>query len=215
MAVAPQFVTHRLGPATASHVLELYVDYVCPFSKKQVLGVRDVLFPLLRENKAEGNLSVVLRQTPQPWHASSTLVHEAGIAASHLSLAGAPSAQAASDKFWKFSYALFEVSDQFYDEPVENETTAQTRSRLADLAGSVGFDRSEFLDQLKIGKGNSGNKTGTDLKLQVKLGRQNGIHVTPTAVLDGLVDPSISSSFGREEWGKWLREKGIVGGKDE
>lgn len=46
-----------------------------------------------------------------------------------------------------------------------------------------------------------------DLKLQVKLGRQNGIHVTPTVLLDGLVDGSVSSSFGAEEWGKWVEEK--------
>ena len=36
-------------------------------------------------------------------------------------------------------------------------------------------------------------------KLQIKLGRQNGIHVTPTAVLDGLVDGSVSSSFGTDD----------------
>lgn len=52
---------------------------------------------------------------------------------------------------------------------------------------------------MTTGKGNSGSKVTGDLKLQVKLGRQNGIHVTPTAVLDGLVDGSVSSSFDTDD----------------
>lgn len=46
-----------------------------------------------------------------------------------------------------------------------------------------------------------------DLKLCIKYGRQNGVHVTPTVSLDGLVDPSISSSYSREDWIKYLVEK--------
>ena len=37
--------------------------------------------------------------------------------------------------------------------------------------------------------------------------RQNGIHVTPTCVVDGLVDGSISSSYGAEEWKKFVDDK--------
>jgi hypothetical protein len=40
--------------------------------------------------------------------------------------------------------------------------------------------------------------------LAIKIGRQNGIHVTPTALLDGLVDPSIDSSLGAKEWKEWF-----------
>jgi protein-disulfide isomerase len=52
--------------------------------------------------------------------------------------------------------------------------------------------------------GNSGSQVDGDLKLVIKIGRQNGIHVTPTAVLDGLIDPSISSSYGAKEWKEWF-----------
>lgn len=62
----------------------------------------------------------------------------------------------------------------------------------------------------------------------VKIGRQNSIHVTPTVLLDGihlllvvsslsaifliisyagLVDPAVSSSFGKDEWQKYVSEK--------
>lgn len=41
-------------------------------------------------------------------------------------------------------------------------------------------------------------------KSAVKIGRQNGIHVTPTALFDGLKEDSVSSSWGKEEWEKFL-----------
>lgn len=44
----------------------------------------------------------------------------------------------------------------------------------------------------------------------VKLGRQNGIHVTPTAVWDGLAASDVSSSWGEEEWGKFLEARVLV-----
>lgn len=97
---------------------------------------------------------------------------------------------------------------EFYDEPVANESPVETKKRLAKLAkDSVGVDEKKFLELVSTSKGNSGSAVTNDLKLQVKLGRQNGIHVTPTCVLDGLVEPSISSSFGAEEWNKFIQEK--------
>jgi hypothetical protein len=124
-----------------------------------VLGVREHLLPLLPEPSP---LSIILRQTPQPWHASSTLVHEAGIAVSKLS----PS------KFWDFSWELFARQAEFFDEPTENEPPRKTRERLAELAhASAGVNKQAFLDLVNTGTGNDGNKVGPDLKLQVKLGR--------------------------------------------
>ena len=41
----------------------------------------------------------------------------------------------------------------------------------------------------------------------VKFSRQNGIHVSPTALWDGLIASQISSSWGEEEWYKFLSEK--------
>jgi hypothetical protein len=129
------------------------------FSAKQILGVRDNLLPLLPDSNS---LSIILRQIPQPWHASSTLVHEAAVAVSRL----------APNKFWDFSYALFERQTEFFDEPTENETPRNTRIRLADLAhASAQVSKEAFLDLVNTSKGNSGNKVGPDLKLQVKLGR--------------------------------------------
>lgn len=44
----------------------------------------------------------------------------------------------------------------------------------------------------------------------VKYSRQNGIHVSPTALWDGLVANEISSSWGEKEWSEFLAEKVTV-----
>ena len=59
------------------------VDYVCPFSAKLSLAIDSVLRPLFSPGgKYDGKVKVIFRNQVQPWHASSTFVHEAGIAVS-------------------------------------------------------------------------------------------------------------------------------------
>jgi len=50
--------------------------------------------------------------------------------------------------------------------------------------------------------------------LAVKLGRQNGIHVTPTVLFDGLKEDLVSSSWGKEEWEKFLEWVDLLAGLD-
>ena len=45
-----------------------------------------------------------------------------------------------------------------------------------------------------------------DVKVMVKMNRLVGVHVTPTVVVDGLVEGAISSGWSGEEWNKWLGE---------
>lgn len=52
------------------------MDLICPFSQKLLLGVRSHVLPLPQSS----NLQIIIRQNPQPWHASSTLVHESVLA---------------------------------------------------------------------------------------------------------------------------------------
>jgi len=79
------------------HTLELYIDFVCPFSGKQLLGVRQHLVPRI-EKDLKDDLAVVIRCTPQPWHGSSTFTHEAFLAV----------VKADPKNAWPFAYALME-----------------------------------------------------------------------------------------------------------
>ena len=57
------------------------VDYVCPFSAKMSLAIDSVLRPLFAPGgKYDGKVKVIFRNQVQPWHGSSTFVHEAGLA---------------------------------------------------------------------------------------------------------------------------------------
>ncbi|KAF1949432.1 hypothetical protein CC80DRAFT_520525 [Byssothecium circinans] len=210
MALAPKFAGQKLASSSitpkAVHTLELYLDYVCPFSAKlfntiYTTPLRDTLL-----TKYSDRVITIFRQQIQPWHPSSTLVHEAGLAVLKLS----------PDAFFPFSEKLFAQQADFFDVNVVNETRNNTYKRLARIAGSVGVDEDKVLGLLRIsdepaadGSLNTGNGVTADVKVQVKANRLVGVHVTPTVVFDGVVAGEISSSWTREQWEEWL-EKNVA-----
>ncbi|EHK39786.1 uncharacterized protein TrAtP1_006688 [Trichoderma atroviride] len=207
MAVPPKFAAHKLEfapPAASSssvphanHTFELYLDYCCPFSAKIFKTLTTQVFPVIRDNSVWANsLAVVFRQQVQPWHPSSTLMHETGLAVLRL----------APDKFWAFSTELFAVQTEFYDISVVNETRNQTYRRLAKVAAKVGVSEDEVYKLLAIpekagedGSLNSGNAVTNDLKVVTKMNRLIGVHVTPTVVFDGVVQDT-SSGWTLDQW---------------
>jgi len=127
--------------------------------------VHNSVFPLI-EKKYSSKVQIIFRQQVQPWHPSSTLVHEAGVAV----LRTDPS------KFWQFSSALFEKQNDYFDVNVVNETRNATYKRLSKLAASVGLDESKIYGLLEVsdkpaedGSLNIGNKVTDDLKLLIKV----------------------------------------------
>jgi len=207
MALAPKFAGQKFSASSAPtlHTLELYLDYVCPFSAKMFKTVYTSVFPLIRE-KYSSKVQILFRQQIQPWHPSSTLVHEAGVAVLKLQPA----------KFWDFSKALFDDAQSFYDVNVVHETRNQTYQRLAKIGAKVGIDEKEMYKLLHIddkpasdGSLNTGNGVTNELKVLVKMNRMQGVHVTPTVVFNGVVENGISSSFNEKQWEEWL-EKNVV-----
>ena len=122
------------------------------------------ILPLVPQ-KYPSRLSIIFRQQIQPWHPSSTLVHEAGAAVLRL----------APDKFWDFSAKLFEQQKDFFDVYVVKETRNETYRRLAKIAGAVGVNEGEVYGLLEVGDkevdggANTGNKVTDDVKLMVKV----------------------------------------------
>jgi hypothetical protein len=131
------------------------------------------VFPTLSQ-KYNGKVRFLFRQQIQPWHPSSTLVHEAGAAVLRV----------APEKFVEFSTALFEYQKEYFDVNVVNEARNQTYARLAKLAASVGVDENEMLKLLTVsdkpasdGSLNIGNEVTNDVKLMVKVSRSILFHV--------------------------------------
>jgi hypothetical protein len=170
MALPPKFAGQLLASSShsdAKHTLELYLDYVCPFSAKLFKTFYTSVRPLLDSKYTQPGVRVIFRQQIQPWHPSSTLVHEAGAAVLRV----APS------KFWEFSHKLFEDQKAYFDVNVVKESRNETYKRLAKLAGGVeGVDGDEVLELLLVsdkpgedGSLNIGNKVTDDVKLMVKV----------------------------------------------
>ncbi|KAJ7181602.1 hypothetical protein C8R43DRAFT_969623 [Mycena crocata] len=192
------------GTFDAPHTLDIFLDYVCPFSAKLSFAIDSVLIPLLGPGgKYHGKVKVIFRPQVQPWHASSTLVHEAGLAV----------ARASPDFFWPFSVALFKRQGEYFDIPTSTLTPLQVRENLAALAAEVipADATGKFADLLVLKSSpNGGNAVTDDLKYTIKFSRQNGIHVSPTVLWDGLVANEISSSWGEKEWTEFLAAKVTV-----
>lgn len=205
MALPPRYAGLRLpifnSPTQTVHTLELFLDYVCPFSKKLFNTVYTSVYPHITQQYPR-NLSIIFRPQIQPWHPSSTLCVEAATAVQRLN----------PDAFWPFSKALFDKQIDFFDVNVVAEGRNQTYERLAKVAAEVGIDKNALLDLLRVPERpqddsyNVGNKVTDDVKKMVKANRLVGVHVTPTVLFNGLVENGISSSFTKDDWEKWLKE---------
>ncbi|KAK7062305.1 disulfide bond formation protein D [Favolaschia claudopus] len=191
------------GTFDAPHTLDIFLDYVCPFSAKLALAIDNVLVPLLGPGgRYHGKVKVIFRPQVQPWHASSTFVHEAGLAVAHV----------APESFWPFSLALFKRQGEYFDIPTSTLTPLQIREKLVALAGEViavpSNAAGKFADLLLLKSSpNGGTAVTDDLKYTIKFSRQNGIHVSPTVLWDGLVANEISSSWGEQEWSDFFLAK--------
>ena len=198
-------IKQNSSPKSCSNNL-VDLDYVCPFSAKLFKTVYNSSLRKTLLEKYSDRVVTIFRQQIQPWHPSSTLVHEAGFAVLKVQ----------PDKFYDFSEKLFEQQKDFFDVSVVNETRNDTYKRLAKIAGSVGVSEKEVYQLLEIsdkpdkdGGLNTGNGVTDFVKTQTKQNRLQGVHVTPTVVFDGVVNNEISSSWTEKQWEEWL-EKNVA-----
>lgn len=98
---------------------------------------------------------------------------------------------------------------RYFDVNVYKKSRYEIYGQLADLAQSVGVSGETFLALVSISSDgealNVGNKVTDELKLIIKLGRQKGIHVSPTAAWDGITDDSISSGWELDQWKEYFK----------
>ena len=94
------------------------------------------------------------------------------------------------------------------DDNVWDKSRAQIYDELATLAASSGADRAAVAAKLARveveGEHNTGNATTNTLKLYTKWTRGRGLHVTPTVLINGIVDDSVSSGWSLQQWTEYL-----------
>ncbi|KAI0271968.1 hypothetical protein BGY98DRAFT_1004453 [Russula aff. rugulosa BPL654] len=209
MALAPSLRPLIIaGKPDAPHTLDIFLDYVCPFSAKLSVTIDQIVKPWVDVGgRYEGKIKIIFRNQVQPWHGASTFTHEAGLAAARVS----------PDKFWPFSLRVRLIAStqkEYYDIPASTLTPLQIREKLASLyaeSGVSGDQVEAFRDHLRNkSTPNGGVSVTDDLKYTIKFSRQNGVHVSPSVLWDGLLASEISSSWGETEWAKFFEQKVAV-----
>jgi hypothetical protein len=147
MALPPQLRALGIGEFNAPYSLEMYLDYLCPFSNKQLHGVYEHLLPLLfdESSKYRGKVRLILRPYPQPWHATSGLLAESAVAIARLAEPSGPNIANETERlkdpklnaFWVFSLEIMKRQEQYFDGPARLKNPDQIRGDFVNLAVSI------------------------------------------------------------------------------
>ena len=161
-------------------VLEMFLEPTCPYSNKAFGKIKELLSVV-----GEDKVTVRVRLQSQPWHLYSGVVVRAILAASTL--------ENGRDAAWRVMEAVAAHRDEF---EFERHCTGPNRAAtpndiLARIEGYSGIKLAAAFDIPNLDKA---------IKLHCRYARQNGIHVSPTFMIDGLVQPDMSSGDAVSVW---------------
>jgi hypothetical protein len=165
--------------------LEIFLEPTCPFSKRAFAKLQPLLSRI-----GEEKLTIRIRFVSQPWHLFSGIVTRTILAAS--------ATQGGRDAAFRAMAGVFARREDF---EFENHHSGPNMQRtpvavIADISGIVGADLAEPFKLKSVDRA---------LRWHTRYARQNGIHESPTFMIDGLVEPKMSSGQPMEEWAELLR----------
>jgi hypothetical protein len=172
----------ELGQGCTS--LEVFLEPTCPFSKRAFEKLPQIVAAV-----GPDKLTVKIRFVSQPWHLFSGIVTRSILAAS--------ATKRGTEAALKAMAAVFEHREDF---EFENHSSGPNMHRtpsdiIAEISRLTGV---EISDAFKL------KSVDTALRWHTKYTRQNGIHVSPTFMINGLIEPAMSSGQDVEEWAKLL-----------
>lgn len=119
-----------LGNASATLVVELFLDLCCPFSRKMfaTLNAEGGVFDQIRADASlSTKLECIFHNVPQPWHAQSPIMHESMFA---VSLAVDHDAKLVV----AYIKAAFDAFPSFQDKFVANKSRVEIQEMCTDIA---------------------------------------------------------------------------------
>lgn len=180
-------------PLTWGHgscVFEMFLEPTCPFSVK-AFGKLDELLAMAGEER----LTVKLRLQSQPWHMYSGVIVRCVLAASTL-----PEGKNAAKAVLSAVAAHREDFD--FDDHCSGPNMDATPNEV--------ITRIERFSGIKIGDAFATPDLDREIKWHCKYARQNGIHVSPTFMIDGLVQPRMASG---DTVSQWMSQMPIAAGR--
>ena len=159
---------------------EMFLEPTCPFSCK-AFGKIDEFLRVAGEKK----VSVKVRLQSQPWHMYSPVVTRCVLAASTLK-----DGKAAARRVLE-AVAAHREEFEFEKHAGGANMDVTPRQLIARLEGYSGVKLAEAFAAPDLEK---------EVKWHARYARQNGIHVSPTFMIDGLVRPEIGSGDPVHEW---------------
>lgn len=166
-------------------VFEMFLEPTCPFSVRAFGKLDETL-----ARAGEQRIAIKLRLQSQPWHMYSGVIVRCVLAASTL-----PEGKAAA----KAALAAIAAHRE------EFEFTRHCSGPNMDATPNDIIARLEGYSGLKLAAAFARPELEREVKWHSKYARQNGIHVSPTFMIDGLVQPDLGSGDTVESWvGKLL-----------
>lgn len=186
--MSEQTTSWRADPLTwgaGPKIFEMFLEPTCPFSVK-AWGKIDALLEAVGADK----VTVKVRLQSQPWHMFSGVIVRCILAASTL-----PAGKAAA-KAVMSAVAAHREAFEFTRHCAGPNMDATPNDIIARLEHYSGVALADAFAQPEL---------EGEIKWHAKYARQNGIHVSPTFMIDGLVNPKISSGDAVSDWADHLR----------
>ncbi|MBV9825391.1 MAG: thioredoxin domain-containing protein [Alphaproteobacteria bacterium] len=161
-------------------ILEVFLEPTCPYSVKAFGKLDDLL-----SQAGEDRLTIKLRLQSQPWHMYSGVIVRCILAASTLddgktAAKSVMAAVAAHREEFEFDHHCSGANLDATPNDIISRIERYAGLRLSAAFAIPDLDR--------------------EVKWHCKYARQNGIHVSPTFMIDGLVQADMSSGESVADW---------------
>jgi hypothetical protein len=180
-------IAWRAEPLVWGHgprVFEVFLEPTCPFSVRAFGKLDDLL-----TQAGADRITIKIRLQSQPWHMYSGVIVRCILAASTLeggkeAAKGIMAAVAAHREEFEFEHHCRGPN-----------LDATPNDIIARIEGYSGVKLAEAFATPDLDRG---------IKWHCRYARQNGIHVSPTFMIDGLVQAGISSGYAVADWASRL-----------
>lgn len=209
---------HAVGGAAPVVRLDVFIDWVCPFSKKAFNTLVELLSD---ERAADIPVSVAFQMCPQPFHPGSPPCHEVycgiedmtadsfGPDLTTVEVSG-KRLKVSNPVAFKFACRLMEEQDLMKDKPVWEKTRPEMYEILAGIARRAlakdEFDESKYSEMVALNPQglNGGNNCIPRFKEYTRQHRQLSVNVTPTVRTNGVTAAETESAWTVDRWLAYL-----------